>query len=450
MSNTISIRKGLNIRLVGEATKEIKEIPVSGTVGISPLDFHGLTPKMVVKEGDAVMVGDVLFFDKKREKIKFVSPVSGKVKEIVRGEKRRIMNVLIDSDGKQDAKKFTVKNVSDYSAEEIKNLLLESGFWSSMKQRPLDIIADPENEAKGLFVSSFDSAPLAPDYEFILNTEMDALQKGFDALSILMEGKVHLSSMPNSKFTEIKGVKHHSFDGLHPAGNIGTQIHHIDPVNKGEFVWSMNIQEVAAIGKLLSSGSVDTCRKIALTGSEVQSPTYLSVTRGTVMESIVKNSVKNENVRYISGNVLTGDRKNLTEYLGFYHNQISVIPEGNEYKFFLTSGWLGHGFDKFSNSRLFPTFLLPKSKKFRLDTNTNGEERAFVVSGELERVFPFDILPVQLTKAAITDDIDGMENLGIYEVAPEDFALCEYVCTTKINIQEKIRQGLDLIASECM
>ena len=450
MSNTISIRKGLNIRLVGEATKEIKEIPVSGTVGISPLDFHGLTPKMVVKEGDAVMVGDVLFFDKKREKIKFVSPVSGKVKEIVRGEKRRIMNVLIDSDGKQDAKKFTVKNVSDYSAEEIKNLLLESGFWSSMKQRPLDIIADPENEAKGLFVSSFDSAPLAPDYEFILNTEMDALQKGFDALSILMEGKVHLSSMPNSKFTEIKGVKHHSFDGLHPAGNIGTQIHHIDPVNKGEFVWSMNIQEVAAIGKLLSSGSVDTCRKIALTGSEVQSPMYLSVTRGTVMESIVKNSVKNENVRYISGNVLTGDRKNLTEYLGFYHNQISVIPEGNEYKFFLTSGWLGHGFDKFSNSRLFPTFLLPKSKKFRLDTNTNGEERAFVVSGELERVFPFDILPVQLTKAAITDDIDGMENLGIYEVAPEDFALCEYVCTTKINIQEKIRQGLDLIASECM
>ena len=176
MSNTISIRKGLNIRLVGEATKEIKEIPVSGTVGISPLDFHGLTPKMVVKEGDAVMVGDVLFFDKKREKIKFVSPVSGKVKEIVRGEKRRIMNVLIDSDGKQDAKKFTVKNVSDYSAEEIKNLLLESGFWSSMKQRPLDIIADPENEAKGLFVSSFDSAPLAPDYEFILMNKLICLR----------------------------------------------------------------------------------------------------------------------------------------------------------------------------------------------------------------------------------------------------------------------------------
>ena len=450
MSNTISIRKGLNIRLVGEATKEIKEVPISGTVGVSPLDFHGLTPKMVVKEGETVLVGDVLFFDKKKEQIKFVSPVSGKVKEIVRGEKRRIMNVLIESDGKQEAKKFSVKNVNDYSAEEIKNLLLESGFWSSMKQRPLDIIADPENKAKGLYVSSFDSAPLAPDYEFVLNDEMVAVQKGFDALSILMDGKVHLSSKPNSSFTKIKGVNHHSFDGLHPAGNIGTQIHHIDPINKGEFVWSINIQEVAAIGKLLSSGCVDSSRKIALTGSEVESPTYLTVTRGTVMGSLVNDFVTGENVRYISGNVLTGDRKDLTEYLGHHHNQISVIPEGDEYKFFLTSGWLGHGFDKFSNSRLFPTFLLPKSKKFRLDTNTNGEERAFVVSGELERVFPFDILPVQLTKAAITNDIDGMENLGIYEVAPEDFALCEYVCTTKINIQEKIRQGLDLIASECM
>ena len=450
MSNTISIRKGLNIRLVGEATKEIKEVPVSGTIGVSPIDFHGLTPKMVVKEGETVLVGDVLFFDKKIEQIKFVSPVSGKVKEIVRGEKRRIMNVLIEADGKQDAKKFTVKNVNDYSAEEMKSLLLESGFWSSMKQRPLDIVADPENKAKGLYVSSFDSAPLAPDYEFVLNDEMEAVQKGFDALSILMDGKVHLSSKPASSFTKIKGVIHHSFDGLHPAGNIGTQIHHIDPINKGEFVWSMNIQEVAAIGKFLASGCVDASRKIALTGSEVESPTYLNVTRGTVMGSLVKDFVTGENVRYISGNVLTGDRKGLTEYLGHHHNQISVIPEGDEYKFFLTSGWLGHGFDKFSNSRLFPTFLLPKSKKFRLDTNTNGEERAFVVSGELERVFPFDILPVQLTKAAITNDIDGMENLGIYEVAPEDFALCEYVCTTKINIQEKIRQGLDLIASECM
>ena len=450
MSDTISIRKGLNIRLVGEAKNEVNIIPVSGTVGVSPTDFHGLIPKLAVKEGETILVGDVLFFDKKKESIKFVSPVSGKVKEIVRGEKRKIMNILIEADGEQKAKSFNVKNINDYSAEGIKDLLLESGFWCSMKQRPLDIIADPDNSAKGLFVSSFDSSPLAPDYEYILNDELDALQMGFDALSILMEGKIHLSSKPNSIFAKIKGVNHHSFDGLHPAGNIGTQIHHIDPVNKGEFVWSMNIQEVAAIGKLLKTGCFDPTKKIALTGSEVKSASYLKVTKNSLMKSLVENSVEAENVRYISGNVLTGDKKQLNEYMGHYHDQITVIPEGNEYKFFLTTGWLGHGFDKFSNSRLFPTFLLPKSKKFRLDTNTNGEERAFVVSGELERVFPFDILPVQLTKAAITDDIDGMENLGIYEVAPEDFALCEYVCTTKINIQEKIRQGLDLIASECM
>ena len=217
-----------------------------------------------------------------------------------------------------------------------------------------------------------------------------------------------------------------------------------------KFVWALNIQEVAAIGKFISSGTIDPTRKIALTGSEINTPTYLKIVKGSTMSALVEKQIEGSNVRYISGNVLTGDKKELTDYIGFYANQITVIPEGDEYKFFLTTGWLGLGFDKFSNSRLFPTFLLPKSKNFRLDTNTNGEERAFVVTGELERVFPFDILPVQLTKAAITEDIDSMENLGIYEVAPEDFALCEYVCTTKINIQDKIRQGLDLIASECM
>mgnify|MGYP006088647371 FL=1 len=450
MSNTISIRKGLDIRLVGEATKEIREVSVTGIVAVSPLDFHGLIPKMVVKEGDTVSVGDILFFDKKKESIKFVSPVSGTVQQIVRGEKRRITNILIATDSKQTAKKFDLKKISEYSSEEIKNLLLEAGFWSSMKQRPLDIIADPDNEAKGLFVSSFDSAPLAPDYDFVLNEDMEALQAGFDALNILMDGKVHLSSKPNSVFSKLNAVTHHTFEGVHPVGNVGTQIHHIDPVNKGEFVWTLNIQEVAAIGKFLNTGTVDPTRKIALTGSEVHTTTYLKIVKGTPISSLVDNTIEGENVRYISGNVLTGDKKELTDYIGHYANQITVIPEGDEYKFFLTTGWLGHGFDKFSNSRLFPTFLLPKSKKFRLDTNTNGEERAFVVTGELERVFPFDILPVQLTKAAITEDIDSMENLGIYEVAPEDFALCEYVCTTKINIQDKIRQGLDLIASECM
>jgi Na+-transporting NADH:ubiquinone oxidoreductase subunit A len=450
MSNTISIRKGLDIRLVGEATKEIKEIPVSKTVCLSPIDFHGLIPKMVVKEGASVQVGDTIFYDKKNEKIKFVSPASGTVKQIVRAEKRRIVQIIIESDSKQTCKKFEVKKIADTSKEEMLDLLLESGIWPSMKQRPLDVIADPSKDPKGIFVSSFDSSPLAPDYSFVLSEKMEQVQMGLNALNVLAEGKVHLSSRNNSEFSKMQNVSHHTINGMHPAGNIGTQIHHIDPVNKGEFVWCMNIQDVVALGKLMETGTVDAKKCIAITGSEVSTPAYMNIHSGSLMSDILKDNVIGQNVRYISGNVLTGDQKSIDEYISYYHNQVTVIPEGNEYKFFLTTGWLGLGFDKFSNSRLFPTFLLPKSKKFKLDTNTNGEERAFVVTGELERVFPFDILPMHLAKAAITDDIDGMENLGIYEVAPEDFALCEYVCTTKINIQEKIRQGLDLIASECM
>ena len=450
MSNTISIRKGLDIRLVGEATKEIKEIPVSKTVCLSPIDFHGLIPKMVVKEGASVQVGDTIFYDKKNEKIKFVSPASGTIKQIVRAEKRRIVQIIIESDSKQTCKKFEVKKIADTTKEEMLDLLLESGIWPSMKQRPLDIIADPSKDPKGIFVSSFDSSPLAPDYSFILSEKMEQVQMGLNALNVLADGKVHLSSRNHSEFSKMQNVSHHTINGMHPAGNIGTQIHHIDPVNKGEFVWGMNIQDVAALGKLMETGTVDAKKCIAITGSEVSTPNYMNIHSGSLMSDILKDNVTGENVRYISGNVLTGDQKSIDEYISYYHNQVTVIPEGNEYKFFLTTGWLGLGFDKFSNSRLFPTFLLPKSKKFKLDTNTNGEERAFVVTGELEKVFPFDILPMHLAKAAITDDIDGMENLGIYEVAPEDFALCEYVCTTKINIQEKIRQGLDLIASECM
>lgn len=450
MSNTISIRKGLNIRLVGESTKEIKDIPVSNTVCLSPLDFHGLIPKLVIKEGESVQVGDVIFHDKKNERIKFVSPTSGKIKQIVRAEKRKIVQILIESDSKQTCKKFDVKKVADTSKEEVLDLLLNSGIWPSIKQRPLDIVADPSNEPKGIFISSFDSSPLAPDYSFILKGKMDQVQIGLNALNQLASGKIHLSSRKNSDFTKMQNVIHHHVDGIHPAGNIGTQIHHINPVNKGEFAWSINIQDVAAIGQLFETGCLDGKKCIAVGGSEIKHPAYYNIHSGSLLSDILKDNVVGENVRYISGNVLTGDQKSANGYIGFYHNQITVIPEGNEYKFFLTKGWLGLGFDKFSNSRLFPTFLLPKSKRFTLDTNTNGEERAFVVTGELEKVFPFDILPMHLTKAAITEDIDGMENLGIYEVAPEDFALCEYVCTTKINIQEKIRHGLDLIASECM
>ena len=452
MSKTVSIRKGLDIRLEGEAAKNISTLPLSPTICISPLDFHGLNPKLVVKEGDAVKAGDAIFFDKAHESVMYCTPASGIVKAIVRGEKRRILQVLIETGAEQVYRQSDPINVSNASLEEVKSKMLANGLWPLVKQRPLDVVADPNQSPKAIFVTAFDSSPLAPDYNFVLEGREKDLQAGLIALSKLTTGKVHLNINPNqsSAFSSISGVEINKFSGKHPAGNIGTQIHHIDPINKGEFAWTLNAIDVAIIGHFFNTGKFDLTRTIALTGSEVSNPQYYKVVPGTSMDSIVNGKVKGNHVRYISGNVLTGERKELNEYLGFYHNQVTIIPEGDQYKFFLTKGWLGLGFDKFSNSRLFPTFLMPKSKKFVLDTNTNGEERAFVVTGELDRVFPFDILPMQLVKAAITNDIDGMENLGIYEVAPEDFALCEYVCTTKIDIQDKIRQGLDVIAKECM
>lgn len=453
MSKTVKLKKGLDIKLVGEADKVTAEFVQPKTVSVKPADFHGMTPKMLVKAGDSVKAGDILFQNKYKESIKFASPISGTVREIVRGDKRRILSVLVDTDGQQSYADSGKIDPNTASGEEIKSYLLKSGLWPFIIQRPIDIVADPEQSPKAIFVSSFDSSPLAPDFDFVLHGENENFQAGLTALSKMTEGKVHLTLNGNgpsdSVFTEAKNVQINKMAGKHPAGNVGTQIHHIDPINKGEFVWVVNAQDVMIIGRMMRTGNYDTTKLVNLTGSSAKNRKYYRTIIGAELSTIVSGNIEGDNVRVISGNPLTGDQTDANGYLGFYHNQVTILPEGNEYKFFLTKGWLGLGFDKFSNSRLFPTFLTP-NKRFVLDTNTNGEERGFVVTGELEKVFPFDILPMQLVKAAITDDIDGMENLGIYEVAPEDFALCEYVCTSKINIQDKIRQALDLIQEECM
>lgn len=453
MSRTIKLRKGLDIRLVGEANKVKSEFVMPTSVSIKPADFHGMTPKMVVKVGDSVKAGSILFFDKYNDSVKCASPVSGTVKAIVRGDKRRIMEVVITASETLEYVDAKSQDLSSMSNEEVKEAMLAAGLWLYVKQRPLDVVADPNRAPRDIFISAFDSSPLAPDFDYVLHGNNAEFQAGLDALSKLTEGKVYLTmngKVPcDATFSGAKGVEQNKIVGKHPAGNVGTQIHHLQPINKGEFIWTLNPQDVAIIGRYFLTGKYDAKKTIALTGSEVKNPHYYEVLSGSNIESIVAPQVVNDNVRYISGNVLTGDKISKDGHLGFYSNQLTVIPEGNELKFVLTTGWLGLGFDKFSNSRLFPTFLSGK-KKFTLDTNTNGEERAFVVTGELEKVFPFDILPMQITKAAITDDIDAMENLGIYEVIPEDFALCEYVCTTKIDIQDKIRKGLDLIGEECM
>ncbi len=453
MSKTVKLRKGLDIRLVGAANKVKTESPMPKTVALRPSDFHGMVPKMVVKEGEAVTAGKPIFHDKYNPSIKYVSPVTGTLNAVVRGEKRRILEVVIDVAENQNFESGSPIDVASMSGDQIKELMLESGLWPFVRQRPIDVVADPSRAPKAIFISAFDSAPLAPDFDFVLHGKEKEFQAGLDAISKLTEGKVHLTlngkAPADATFTGAQGVEKNKIFGKHPAGNVGTQIHHIDPINKGEFVWVLNAQDVAIIGRFFLSGKYIPKRTIALAGSEVKDPHYFETIIGANVSEIVKGRFTSDNVRVISGNVLTGDKIDADGHLGFYHNQITVIPEGDQLKFVLTKGWLGPGFDKFSNSRLFPTFLTG-NKKFRLDTNLNGEERAFVVTGELEKVFPFDILPMQLVKAAITDDIDGMENLGIYEVAPEDFALCEYVCTSKIDIQDKVRQGLDLIQSECM
>jgi Na+-transporting NADH:ubiquinone oxidoreductase subunit A len=446
MAKAIKIRKGLDLKLKGKPTQTISPVENSPYYAIKPSDFPSMTPKMVVKEGETVKVGTPIFHDKYREAIQYVSPVSGTVIEVKRGEKRRILEVIIKADSE-----FTFETMD--TKGETKEVILKSGLWPFIKQRPLDIVADYNKTPKAIFVSGFDSSPLAPDFEFLLKDKKDALQAGFEALAKMTEGKVYVtietSSKGTSVFTDLNGIELHTINSKHPAGNVGTQIHKISPINKGETVWTVNAIDVARIGSLFLTGKVDFSKTIALTGSEVEMPSYYTLISGASLTNLVDKKITSENVRYISGNVLVGNNVGKDGFLGFYDNQVTVIPEGDHYKVSFTEGWLAPGFNKLSNSKAFLSALLPK-KSYDVDTNLNGEERAFVVSGQYEEVFPFDIYPVQLLKAAITNDIDKMEKLGIYEVAPEDFALCEFVCTSKINSQQIIRDGLKVIEEECM
>ena len=452
MSKTITIRKGLDIKLLGEAEKVKSAVEFADNFVIKANDFHGITPKLVVKIGDKVKAGSVLFFDKNREAVKFTSPVSGEITDIVRGEKRKILFINIKATPDQQYEDFGVKDVSKLNGEEVKNQMLAAGVWPLVKMRPIDIIANPADKPKAVFVSAFDSSPLAPDYDYVLHGENAAFHAGITALSKLAP-KVHLtvngSTAPDAAFTNAKNCQINKISGKHPAGNVGTQIHHIDPINKGEIVWTVNAQDVAIIGRLFLTGKFDASRVIALAGSEVKAPKYYKATIGMPVKKLLADTLKEGQNRIISGNVLTGDAITSNDNLGFYHNQITVIPEGDEPKFLMTKGWMEPGFGKFSTNRSYFAWLRP-NKKYRMDTNLNGEIRNFVVTGEMEKVFPFDIYPMQLVKSVMYKDLDLMEKLGIYEVAPEDFALCEFVCTSKIDIQDVIRKGLDEVYVECM
>ncbi|MBD0328187.1 MAG: Na(+)-translocating NADH-quinone reductase subunit A [Pyrinomonadaceae bacterium] len=449
MSGYIKIKKGLNIKMEGEAEKVLTTLPLPGTFALKPSNFRNITPKLLVKEGDEVQAGTPLFYDKDNEAVKFCSPVSGEVLEIVRGEKRKILEVKILADKETSYVPFHEANPEDLSREAITERLLNSGTWPFIRQRPFGIIANPEDIPKAIFISAFDSNPLAPDNNFIMRDAGEDFQTGLNALRKLTKGKVHLTvhtdQMPADIFTNAKGVQIHQISGPHPAGNVGVQIHHIDPVNKGELVWCIHPQDVVIIGRLFNQGKFDASKIIALTGSRVEHPKYYKAVIGGAVKNLLADAgLKPGENRIISGNVLSGKKISPDDYLDFYDAQITVIPEGNEPEFM---GWLALGFNKFSMSRAFFSWLTPQ-KKYDLDTNMHGEERPFVMTGQYEKVFPMDIYPVQLLKAVLVEDIELMENLGIYEVVEEDFALCEFVCTSKIESQEIIRKGLELVRKE--
>lgn len=448
MSKDIKIKKGLTINLKGEAEKTLSKAPRSRTFAIRPKDFHLVTPKMVVKEGEKIQAGDVLFYSKTDESIKFTSPVSGTLTAIERGPKRVITRLVLEADPQDSYKEFGVLNPEAADAKVIKERLLSSGCWAFIKQRPYDVIANSNREPKAIFISGYTTAPLAADLDFTLKGKESQLQAAVTALSKLTSGDVHVSIGKNFN-SPLKGLSHcvtHEISGQHPAGNVGTQISKIDPVNKGETVWTIAAQDLVIIGELLLTGKFNAERIIALAGSSVKSPKYYATKIGAEVATFVYDSgLVDDHSRVISGDVLTGTQISPKGHLGYYANSVTIIPEGDDYEFF---GWNKPVFDKISSSRALTfSWMLPK-KKFDLDTNTNGEHRAFVVTGNYEEVFPLDIYPLQILKACMVKDLDQMEALGMYEVAPEDFALTEFVCVSKQPHQKIIREGLDLMYKE--
>ena len=447
MSKDIRIKKGLDIKLIGGAEKTTKAISLSSVYAVKPENFHGITPKLVAKEGTKVKAGDTLFYSKSDERILFPSPVSGKVVEVIRGARRKVLTVKIAADAKQAYKNFETRDAENMSAEEVKNYLFDAGCWPFIKQRPYDIVANPNQAPKAIFVSAYASAPLAPDLDFTLAGKTAELQAAITAVSKLTEGKVHISigANGNSPLSELNGVEIHKVSGPHPSGNVGTQIAKIDPINKGEVVWVIAPQDLVIIGELLLTGKFNATRTVALTGSKFSKPQYVTAIAGANIADLVADNLENDNTRIISGNVLSGVQVKEDGFIGYYDNQITAIPEGDDYEFF---GWNKPIFNKISTSRALTFSWLTPNKKYDLNTNTNGEHRAFVVTGSYENVFPLDIYPMQLLKAFMYKDLDEMEALGGYEIAPEDFALTEFICVSKQPHQQIIREGLDLMREE--
>jgi len=447
----VNLDSGFDINLAGEAEKEMRLVNPT-TFAVKPADFVGMSPipKVLVEPGHEVKAGDILFFDKKRPDVKYVAPVSGEVIAVNRGEKRAIAEVVILADKKQMSyRSYTAPDLNTTAREDLVAFLLESGVWPMIRQRPYEVVADPLDIPKNIFISTFDSAPLAPDLNYVMMGKEVAFQKGLDVLGKLTMGTVHLGldargTQPAPAFTQATGVEKTYYHGPHPSGNVGIQIHHTSPISANERVWVLGVQEVVTIGKLFTEGRYDAERVIAVTGAELTTPTYINTFIGANIDSLIKDNLNNDHVRIVSGDVLSGKAVEASGHLGFYDDQVTVLEEGDEYEMF---GWLLPLAPRPTISNTYPNALFP-SYKFTANTNTHGEERAFVVTGQYEKVLPMDIYPQQLMKAILVNDYERMEGLGIYELSEEDVALCEFVCTSKQPVQQILRRGLDMMREQ--
>ena len=432
MAEIIRLRKGLDIKLLGAPVKELTEVGLAESYALCPDDFTGVTPKPVVKEQQTVKAGEALFIDKNHPEVKFVSPVSGEVVAVNRGARRKVLSIVVKPDAKQTYVEFGTKSVQSLSGEEVKAALLESGLFSFFRQRPYDVIANPADAPRGIFVSAFDSKPLAPDFEFVLQGNEVDFRTGLSAIAKIAPTTLSISASQTAEaLTDAKNVDLYAFKGAHPAGNVGVQINHVAPIAKGETVWTVNIQDLRLIGTLLQKGIVDMHKRVALTGPLVREPKYYEVLPGMSVSTVLKCNIEvGIEPRYIAGNALSGQQITLDDSISLYDNQFTVIAQGTETHEFM--GWI----------------MPPLLREGEQDARLKGGRRAIIVSGEYERVFPMDIYPEHLIKAMIAGNLDRMEALGAYEVAPEDFAVCEYVCTSKMPLQAIVRAALDNLKQE--
>ena len=443
--NLIKLSKGLDIHLQGKAEEKKIQLKSNGKYALMPDDFEGVTPKVVVKEGDKVKAGDALFVNKQFPQVKFASPVSGTVREVVRGERRKVLCIKVDADVQQEFVDFGKRDVSSLNGELVINALLEAGLFGYINQLPYAVSTNPETKPKAIFVSALRDKPLAADFEFEVKGQEADFQTGLTALSKI--AKTYLGVGVNSALKGMNDVEVNIFDGKCPAGNVGVQVNHIAPVNKGEVVWTIGDPTVVLfIGRLFNTGKVNLTRTVALCGSEITNPAYVDMLVGEELSTLLSNSYDaSKNVRIINGNVLTGKPTTKEGFLGAHTSEITVIPEGNDADEML--GWILPRFKQFSVNRSYFSWLCGK-KQYALDARIKGGERHMIMSGEYDKVLPMDIYGEYLIKAIITGDIDRQEALGIYEVAPEDFALAEFVDSSKLELQRIVREGLDILCKE--